>query len=141
MKTERILECLNLIENEWLKWDGDGDYYIIDALRDIFTLELITRDEFNYFNNRLRNLNEKWLLDNIKKYKLSVKPHNELIEKSVEDIHGNQFRVSLPYDAIDIGVITDIDGEVRVNFKTRFGGEDYVDTYIKTTLNNSKTKL
>jgi hypothetical protein len=56
---------------------------------------------------------------------------SDFVEHDLEDEYGYKFCVNLPKDAKDISVINTNDIDIRVGFKTKFGGKKYLQTYIE----------
>ena len=56
---------------------------------------------------------------------------SDFVEHNLEDEYGYKFCVKLPKDAKDINVINDENDNIRVGFKTKFGGRKYLQTYIE----------
>lgn len=58
--------------------------------------------------------------------------NNDLVEHYLEDEYGYKFHIKLPSDAKNIVVINDENDDILIGFKTKFGGDKYIQTY--TTL-------
>ena len=71
------------------------------------------------FNEHQENLN------------ISDVSDSDFIEHKLEDEYGYKFCVKLPSDSKDITVINDENDNIRVGFKTKFGGKKYLQTYIE----------
>ena len=56
---------------------------------------------------------------------------SDFIEHQLEDEYGYKFCVKLPSDSKDITVINDENDNIKVGFKTKFGGKKYLQTYIE----------
>ena len=56
---------------------------------------------------------------------------SDFVEHNLEDEYGYKFCVKLPKDVKDINVINDENDNIRVGFKTKFGGRKYLQTYIE----------
>ncbi len=54
----------------------------------------------------------------------------DFVEHNLEDEYGYKFCVKLPKDAKNINVINDENDNIRVGFKTKFGGKKCLQTYI-----------
>lgn len=46
-----------------------------------------------------------------------------------------EFEIEVPNDAKDFRTIDTTDGDIRVYFKTKFGGKKYLDTYTEFSKN------
>ena len=56
---------------------------------------------------------------------------SDFIEHQLEDDYGYKFCVKLPSDSKDITVINCENDNIKVGFKTKFGGKKYLQTYIE----------
>ena len=56
---------------------------------------------------------------------------SDFVEHNLEDEYGYKFCVKLHKDAKDINVINVENDNIRVGFKTKFGGRKYLQTYIE----------
>jgi hypothetical protein len=80
---------------------------------------LINLKYIKKFNEHQENLN------------ISNVNDSDFVEHNLEDEYGYKFSVKLPKDSINISVINTENDEIRVGFKTKFGGKKYLQTYIE----------
>ena len=74
---------------------------------------------------------QKQLNEETENLNISDVSGSDFIEHKLEDEYGYKFCVKLPSDSKDITVINDENDNIRVGFKTKFGGKKYLQTYIE----------